>query len=182
MRARRTRLAIVDATLALVDEGDLEPTAPRVAARAGVSVRSVFQHFDDLQGLFAAVGDRVLDKLRFLALDVDPRLPLGERIPLVVDQRTVMLEAITPIRRAALINAWRSPEVTDRIARGRELLRAEVAVAFGPELAAADPGLLDVLDAVLSWGMWDQLRGTNALDVDAAKAVLLRLLRSTLGA
>src|SRR3546814_6231042 len=56
LRAMRTREAIFDATFSLIDEGDLRPTAPRVAERAGVSVRSVFQHFDDLESLHAEIG------------------------------------------------------------------------------------------------------------------------------
>lgn len=186
LRAQRTRMAIVDATIDLVAGGDLEPTAPRVAERAGVSVRSVFQHFDDLQGLFAAVGDRVLERLGALALDIDPALPLDDRIARVAAQRGVMLESITPIRRAAIINAWSSAAVTERIERGHDFLRAEVETVFGPELADTDPAqrplLLDTLDAILSWGMWEQLRGTLALDPDGAQAVIVRLLRSTLGA
>lgn len=185
LRSQRTRVAIVDATLALVDAGDLEPTAPRVAEQAGVSVRSVFQHFDDLQGLFAAVGDRVLEKLGVLALVVDPATDLDERIPVVVAQRSVLLESITPIRRAAIINAWSSVAVTERIAQGHDFLRAELEVAFAPELEAAASErdeLLDALDALLSWGMWEQLRGTLALDTEPARALLVRLLRSTLAA
>ena len=76
-RAMRTRDLIVDATIALVDEGELRPTAPRVAERAGVSVRSVFQHFADVEGLYAAVGDRVAERLQSLVLVVDPSAPVG---------------------------------------------------------------------------------------------------------
>ena len=92
-RSQRTRSAIVAACIELVEEGDLRPTAPRVAERAGVSVRSVFQHFDDLEGLFAAVGDRVLERLLGLVLHVDPTLDFERRLPIVVRQRTALLEA-----------------------------------------------------------------------------------------
>jgi hypothetical protein len=44
--------AVVDALLGLIESGDLWPTAPRASRRAGVSLRSVFQHFTDL-ALFA---------------------------------------------------------------------------------------------------------------------------------
>src|SRR5918999_531322 len=76
-RAVRTRNAIVDATIALVEEGDLRPTAPRVAERAEVSVRSVFQHFDDLDSLYAAVAERLYQRVRGLvSADLDQSLPL----------------------------------------------------------------------------------------------------------
>src|SRR5258705_1088414 len=92
-RALRTREAIVDASIALVDEGDLRPTAPRIAERAQVSVRSVFQHFDDLESLYAAVADRLIERLSHLTMTVDPTAPLRRRLPEVVRQRAVLLEA-----------------------------------------------------------------------------------------
>src|SRR3989304_5263636 len=55
-RAARTRDAVVEALLTLIEEGDLRPTAQRVAEHARVSLRSVFQHFRDLESLFAAAA------------------------------------------------------------------------------------------------------------------------------
>src|SRR5438132_352803 len=75
-RALRTREAIVDASIALVDEGDLRPTAPRIAERAKVSVRSVFQHFDDLEGLYAAVGDRLVERLLHVRMVIDHEMDI----------------------------------------------------------------------------------------------------------
>src|SRR5258705_9594197 len=57
-RAVATRTAGVDALLRLLEEGDLRPPAPRIAARAGVSLRSVVHHFAHLESLFAAAADR----------------------------------------------------------------------------------------------------------------------------
>ena len=74
-RALRTREAIVDACISLVDEGVLKPTAPRIAERAGVSVRSVFQHFDDLESLFAMVAERVVGRLASILVADRPGLP-----------------------------------------------------------------------------------------------------------
>ena len=79
-RAARTRDAIVEATVALVEEGDVRPTAPRIAERAGVSVRSVFQHFDDLPALHTAVVQRVVERLAVLVVPADPARPLADRI------------------------------------------------------------------------------------------------------
>ena len=79
-RALRTREAIVDACIGLVEEGELRPTAPRVAERAGVSVRSVFQHFDDLPSLHIAVSERIVARLAVLLHPIDPSMPLDDRI------------------------------------------------------------------------------------------------------
>src|SRR4051812_10755434 len=160
-RALRTREAIVDASIALVGEGDLRPTAPRIAERAKVSVRSVFQHFDDLEGLYAAVGDRLVERLSYVGLVVDPQLALEPRILEVVRLRAALLEAITPIRRAATIHAPFSHEVRSRLQAGHDFLRSEIETVFAPELDAMSEGdrsvTLDALDTTLSWTSWDNL-------------------------
>src|SRR5947207_14168050 len=104
-RAVRTREAIVDASIALVDEGDVRPTALRVAERAGVSVRSVFQHFEDLEGLYAAIANRLVERLSLVRVVVDPGLPLRERISEMAHGRARLLEVLTPIRRASAVHA-----------------------------------------------------------------------------
>lgn len=176
LRALRTREAIVDATIALLEQGDLRPTAPRVADRAAVSVRSVFQHFDDLEGLYAAVADRLIERLGHIYVDVDPALPAEVRIPEFVRQRSILLEAITPIRRAAAVHAPFSNEVRARLQAGHELLRDQIARLFAAELSARpDPErstLLDALDTVLSWPSWDNLRALNGRSVQEAAVVL----------
>ena len=57
---------------ALLEQGDLRPTAPRVAEAAVVSVRSIFQHFDDLETLHAAVAERLVERVSLLLV---PRSP-----------------------------------------------------------------------------------------------------------
>jgi len=179
-RALRTREAIVDASIALVDEGDLRPTAPRIAGRAKVSVRSVFQHFDDLEGLYAAVGDRLVERLSHVVMTVDESLPLEERIGEVVRQRVILLEAITPVRRAATVHAPFSAEVSKRLQAGHDFMRGEVERVFDVELrgrSADDRAqLLDALDTALSWASWDNLRSLNGRSSDEALDVLVRMV------
>ncbi len=75
-RALRARDAIVDALLDLMQEGQVRPTAAQIAARAGVSLRTVFQHFRDLEALFAAAADRQTARLLALAGEVPATGPL----------------------------------------------------------------------------------------------------------
>ena len=174
----RTRESIVDATVALLEEGDLRPTAPRVAERAGVSVRSVFQHFDDLETLHAAVAERLVERVAVLVLPVSPDLPLPERLDRFVHQRVLLLEAVTPIRRAADVHGPFSREITARLRDGQAFLRAELIRTFEPELAAAGPArgdLLDCLDSAMSWATWEGLRNGLGRDPVTAERVVRRL-------
>ena len=57
-RRLRNRGAILDALLELYGEGHLRPSIRQVAARAGLTARSVHQHFRDLESLVAALAER----------------------------------------------------------------------------------------------------------------------------
>src|SRR4051812_13114522 len=103
-RARRTRDAIVTALLELLEEGDLRPTGDLIAGRAGVSERSIFQHFPERDQLLAAVGERQRERVLAIVERIPPELPLDERIDRLVDQRARVWEYIAPVRRAALLN------------------------------------------------------------------------------
>lgn len=184
LRSLRTRDAIVDATIELVESGDLRPTAPRVAERASVSVRSVFQHFDDLESLHASVADRLLARVAQLIQPIDPTLPFTDRLARFVTQRGELLEAVTPIRRAAAVHGPFSTEITARLRDGQAFLRAELETVFAAEVAgpaSAASELLDALDMACSWVVWEGLRaGLGRSEVEAA-AAMRRTLVALLG-
>jgi AcrR family transcriptional regulator len=165
-RAARTRDAIVEACLELIDEGDLRPTAPRIAERAGVSVRSVFQHFDDLEALFSAVGDKVRVRLGPLLAPIDPAVPLPQRAAALVAQRSAVLEELTPVLRAALVHSTASPTISRQFEGGYAFFRDQVRQVFAPELTAtSDRDQLETaLVALLSWSTWETLRAGQGLD------------------
>ena len=183
-RAVRTRLAIVDACLDLIDEGDLRPTGPRIAERAGVSVRSVFQHFDDLDALFLAVGERVVTRIAAMIHRIDPAAPLDQRAGELVAQRSDVLEALSPVLRAALLQAASSEVIFDQFQAGQEFMVAQIEEVFAPELAgSARPGpLRDALVVAMSWTTWDQLRVPLGRSIDEARDTVAWMVRSALEA
>lgn len=182
-RAVRTKDAIVTACLGLIDDGDLRPTGPRIAERAGVSVRSVFQHFDDLDALFMAVGEKVAERTGSVAVSVDSGLVLDERIESLAHQRAQVLEGLSPILKAALAHAGTSPVIQRQFDDGHRFLRDQVLATFALELAAAPDreALGHALVVACSWPAWNVLRSAQALPVDAAEAVVRWQLRALLG-
>jgi TetR/AcrR family transcriptional regulator of autoinduction and epiphytic fitness len=175
LRARRTRQAIIDAHNALMLEGDLTPTAARVAERAGVSVGSLWVHFKDLEALFAAAGEKTLQVQYAGYRPVPPGLPLPERIEQYCRQRVSMLESIAGASRAAQIRLPFSRQLRDNRARHNARLRAEIEELFAGEIAAAGdagPRLVDALLVVSTWPTWMGARDDLDLDVATAAAVL----------
>ena len=173
-RSERTRRAIVDAMRALHHEGDLRPTAPRIAERAGVSVRTVWQHFDDLETLLVEAGRRDLEIARSFVTPIDPSLPTEARVDALVEQRTKMFEEMAPPWRAARVHVPFSAQLQTNRDTLMDLAREQVAELFAPELAAAgDPeAMLDALHVASSWATWESLRTDAKLDVARAKNAL----------
>ena len=77
---------------------------PRIAARAGVSLRSVFQHFADREALYAAAAERQTERIAAADAAAGRRRAGGARRALAA-QRARVFEVIAPVRRAALLMA-----------------------------------------------------------------------------
>jgi len=173
-RSARTRLAIVDALRSLHHDGDLLPTAPRVAERAGVSVRTVWQHFDDLEALFVEAGRRDLEIAMTFVTPIDPVAALAVRVEALAEQRSRMYEEMAPVWRAARLKAPFSPQIRLNRDRMVRLGRQQLERVFATELArAASPAvLLAALEVVTGWAAWESLRTELELDVHAARAAV----------
>lgn len=182
-RAQRTRQAIVDALLALIDDGDLAPTAPRIAERAGVSLRSIYQHFEDLEALFGAASTRHMERVLDAATPIDPEGPLEARVAAFTEQRARILEAMTPVRRAALLQEPFSANLRDSRRRMEKLGRAEIGRVFAAELDRLPrPERTEVhagLEAACGWSAWEHLRVTG-LSVETAQRVMARTMSALL--
>lgn len=179
-RARRTREAIVDATLALLDGGNLRPSAEEIAERAGVSPRSIFQHFGDRETLSRAVGARQTERVSQIVEHLPDSGPFAVRVDAFVDQRARVLEFITPVRRSALLNEPFSTGSRNAIQAFRAFKRAEAERVFALELAAFPAAqraeLQRAVGAACDWSTWEALRSHQDLSVDEARAVMRRTL------
>src|SRR5512145_2411272 len=107
-RGERSREAIVAALFELVGEGVLQPTAQQVAERAGMGIRSVFRHFDDMDGLYAAMDARLRAEALPLVRAEPAEGALRERALAWVERRARLFERIAPWKRSAGIARWRS--------------------------------------------------------------------------
>lgn len=181
-RAERTRQALVDALLALLYEGQLRPTAERIAERAGVSERSLFQHFADREALYQAVAVEQYERIAPTLEPIDVSLPLPERIDAFAEQRARLLETVTPVWRAALLLEPESEVVSSWLQTTRRQAAGRVEDVFAAELAQLEQGQrgvrLATLVAASAWTSWEALRAHQRLSVDRSRAAM----RATLAA
>lgn len=171
-RAARTRIAVVDALLALNEKGNLRPTAREIAAEAGVSLRSIYVHFDDVESLLVAAAVRHGEYLISLARRVPTEGPIGHRVAALVANRRTIYEAGSGVRRAALVQEPFSPALQRALEAGRKAGRAEIDNVFAAEITAAGASggrLRQALALTLGSTSWDVMRRYQKLTADEAE-------------
>lgn len=186
-RGVRTRRAVAEAMVTLLEEGDPQPTARRIAERAGVSLRAVFHHFDDMESVLRAAVVIQAERHWTAIRPVPPDVPLEERIGRFVAQRARLYDAVGPVRRAAAALEAGSPTVAAEMGRSRQMLSEDLRTTFAPELSrvVGPAGHAEVtraaLELVTSWETWDQLRRSGT-DTRRARRLIEHLVAMTLGA
>jgi len=183
-RSARTRHAVVDALLDLLNEGDLRPTAARIAERAGVSLRLVFHHFDDLEAIYSKLADRQAERVKPLIVPISVALPLPRRIEDFSAQRSRLLETLSPVRRSAVLMEPFRPALAKQLKHARDLTRAATIAAFAPELSKLDAdekrAAIAALDVATSWVAWEQMRRHQGLSETEARRVMATTIRALL--
>ncbi|MGH8988568.1 MAG: TetR/AcrR family transcriptional regulator [Acidimicrobiales bacterium] len=161
-RGLRTRDAIIGALLDLVAQGDVAPTAQRIAHRAAVSVRSVYQHFADVEGLYADAAAQTYERARATARDLDPSLPVSRRADEFVEGRTSTLEKLLQFHRALRLVEPSSDRVRSHRLEMERWEKERIRKVFAPELRAMGAtersAVLAGIDVLTSADCWDHLR------------------------
>jgi AcrR family transcriptional regulator len=180
LRRAQNREAVLDALADLFEEGNLLPTSGEIAERAGLSPRSLFRYFDDVDDLSHATIDRQLARARPL-LDAGTVAsdPTTVKIARVVEARLRLYETIAPAARAARASAHRHRPVAAQIAKSRSYLRHQLSELFAAELRTT--ALLPALDALLSFETYELLRGDQRLSRTRTSAALVAALAALLG-
>lgn len=185
-RGERTRASIVGALLDLITSGELQPTSQRIADTAGVSVRSIFQHFADLEELYGALAQAQAERTAELFGALVTEGDFDTRLDDLVAHRCRLYESIAAVRHAIGDRARHSPALARRLEYVDQQLRSQLERHFDEELRDTDPVArsrsLDTLDLLWSFEAWDRLRNAQGLGVDEASEVLAAATRQVLSA
>lgn len=185
-RRDRNREAVVDAMLALYRDGQLAPSSDEIAERAGLSPRSLFRYFDDIDDLVRSAIDRHLERVRptwLLKMNLDE--PLERRIKDLVAQRLKMFDAMSFVGVISRIRAPFQPIVAEQLTEIRAFLRRQLSELLSPELDRLDPAtaanVLGAIDVLCSFEGYQLLRldqGFGRARVGAVmNGAITRLLR-----
>lgn len=159
-RRDRNRNEVVEAALALVDEGVVDPSVEQLTARSGLSARSIFRYFEGLDDLRRAVIRSHFERVQPI-LDTANAAEgnLDARIKRFVDMRIRFNESIAGPARTAQARAHVAPFIAEDIQHYRQILDASVRRHFAPELKARARAeaedLISLINVLVSFDGWD---------------------------
>jgi TetR/AcrR family transcriptional regulator of autoinduction and epiphytic fitness len=183
-RAQRTRRAMVDALLALIAEGDLMASPERIVERAGVSLRTLWTNFKDLEGLYAAANLRLIEIQRETYEPIAATGPLSQRIRAFCEQRGRLLEMAAPAQRASQLRLPYSAQLRRNRAVHYRRMTDEVDAVFPDELALSSLEERDQLVRALAVNTgsaaWTMLRDELGLSQPDATEVMIRSVSALL--
>ncbi|MEL0007518.1 MAG: helix-turn-helix domain-containing protein [Luminiphilus sp.] len=180
-RSERSQVAIVEAALALMDEGVLVPTAQQIADRAGVGIRSFFRHFTDMDSLFLAADEMLLDSYEALFKVDDRSGTLAERVARVVALYGNAFDQLSQIILCTQSLLWRFPKLRENYAWHQKRLRKEFEL-WVPEATQLPREQREAVHAVASFEMWHRLREHQGLSPKVAADIVTRQIINTLSA
>lgn len=182
LRGERNKRAVVDAVLSLYEQGEVQPSAARVAELAGVSERSVFRYFDDMEDLAATAIAVRYEQIRNFFLGLDTTGSFDERLAAIIDHRIRLYERIASTARGSLVAATRSTTVANEVEKRRAMLREQAVAQFEAELAGrVDRGIAErAIDLALSLDGIDYLLGSAKCSRAELRASMARTIRDAL--
>jgi AcrR family transcriptional regulator len=186
LRRKRNREAVVDALLDLYGDGNLRPSTEEIAARSGLSPRSVFRYFDDVDDLTRAAISRMERRaVALLPLDADPSALLVVKVRVLVEQRFRLFDAVGSAATVSRLRAPFQPILAARLKDNRALLRRQIETLFAPELVrkgrAGAAASLAAADVICSFEAHQLLVKDQALSPVEARSVMATALEALLG-
>lgn len=162
-RRERGRVAVTEAMIDLVLEGHVPPTADQIAARAGVSVASLFRYFETLDELRRVTTHQYFERFAH-AFEIEQigDGSLDERVDRFAASRISLYETVEPMARLARWKAREVNEVDETLRLVRATFVDQIRLHFAPELLAfSSAGVEDtvmVIATLTSFESWEQAR------------------------
>ena len=171
-RAAETRRKVIEAAKAMIVETSVAPTVVGVARRAEVSVRSVFQHFHDVESLFVTVVDSVQKEL-VIPPKTSSTLPLAERVGSFTRNMAQLYEQVVSFRVAAGQFVGH-PALLERAHAIQNGTRDAVLRIFTQEFSQLNEPdrerLADAIGVAMSLEAWVALRRQHKMGIERALA------------
>ena len=179
-RSERSKQAIIEAMLDMIGEDTLIPTAQQVSERAGVGIRSVFRHFEDMECIFVMADEARRSRYEDIFLGGDREGTLEQRILHAVEQRAKGYELYGNVMLSTLAQRWRFATLRKNYERYQRGLRKDLH-DWLPELEKLDDSSCEAVHGIASFEFWNRLRDHQGLNKKTAIGVVVNMLNGLLG-
>ncbi|MEJ7634655.1 TetR/AcrR family transcriptional regulator [Aeromicrobium sp.] len=174
-RGERTRDAIVEAHAELLRAGVLKPTGKIIAEKAGISLRTLWLNFKDLEALLEATTGYWLEADAAQWDPIAQSLPLQQRIDIFCRQRARRMEHLAPAAKSALLGEPFSAALAASRAKHVERLQGDLLAVFPDRLedgTGPHRTMALALFVAASVTTWTVLRDDFSLGISDATAVM----------
>ena len=178
-RSQRSREKILRAYWELMLRGDMEPSAAAIAEHAGVGLRSVFRHFEDLDTLLLELMSLCHDEVTPQFLTPLKSTNWKDQILELVERNVEIWERIKVPHTAGELGRFKSQILMDDYKRSRNLEISGIRAILPKDINNYD-NVLFALDSTLSFSTMRRLREDRKLSIPKVKNVMSLLVKSIL--
>lgn len=179
-RSERSRAQIIEAMFDLIREGDMSPSAAKVAERANVGLRTVFRHFEDMDSLYVEMAERITAEVMPKVLAPFEARDWRGRFFEHIERRIEIYEYIMPVRVSANLRRFQSRFLMEEYRRNLLIERSSLK-ALLPEELKDDAVTFAAIETMASFQTWRRLRQDSDLGRDEAAAVFRFSLERLVG-
>lgn len=170
-----TRSEIIKTMVELVVEGNPDPGAVEVAERSGLSLRTVFRHFEEKDAILNAIDDLLVAAYQPLLVAPYRSDDWQDQLSELIERRCAINEAAAVFRISAVMQRYRSPFVA---AKYRRLYAGEKRMldAVLPEKLQTSTKAGRAIMIACSFDNWRLLRQDEELSADQTIAEIKQLV------
>jgi len=176
-RSQRSRQKILEAMWSLLLEGDMDPSAVDIAERAGVGLRSVFRHFEDMETIHRELI--LMAEAKYTPIMMRPFKAQdwkGQIIELV--SRTVDLwDPLLVPHTAGETRRFKSNAFMDDYKRSRTMELSSIKAVLPKDIPDYET-ILFSLDAILCFSNIRRLREDRNLSLKKTKSIMTHMVKA----
>ena len=179
LRSLTSQSIIVDALLVLVKKGILEPTAQQIADEAGISIRTVFRHIEDMETLLSKMNEKIELSNREMIDNFKPKGNLSERIKGLITLEAKVFEDNLEYIKSTLSLKFKYKVLQNNYQKVQKDLKI-ILYKWLPEVNNLDNPYQTLLNSINSTGYWVELRETQMLSLDEAIELKISIFKNLL--
>ncbi len=170
-RSQRSRQKIVAAMLKLVRGGEMRPSAAQVAEASGVSLRTVFRHFEEMDSLFREMTAIIEQEIKPILMRPLTSTNWRAQVDELISKRIDVYERIMPMKVSGSVRRFQSAYLKEDYDEFLAIERAGLKNVL-PKAVQKNAQLYAALEMTISFEAWRSMRQDRGLSAKQAEGVL----------